>query len=613
MWWMAVALAAGPAWVQGQATLPDGFVPRAVLDTPTGSIAVQADTWARIDAAGAVITSDLPYTWQGDPTDVRCDVDGDGWEDLLTTAAAPYPTFFQDVRTGRTMPALERSATMASGEMRVTDCADLDGDGRVEIVGFVPEGAIALRMAIWSDVGVLEHEWWLAADSVSGRAVVGELDGDPTPELVLPDGSYVDAVTLLPEGALPITTTGLTLVDMDGDGRDEAFFRDGVSWSVHSPTVSWASTLNTRLAAAGDFDGDGNGEVVLIGRAGVSFSRFHVLDGVTGRRRFPPVDAQPCGDMRPHDHDGDGVYELLCSAADLRFDPVTGELAFLLGYGAQDLVPHTGDLDGDGSPEVVWVSDTRAVVSDPRGQVLDVLPLLDGDDGFSVANVDGTPGDELLRAGTVWTWTRPGGFVEAPYSPLPLTTAACVREVGDFDGDGSLEVLTDTCAFPQRVRLLRLDSGAVLDLGPGTERASRTTDLDGDGVREILVAGTTGVSLYRPDGSLLTTFPGVGATVAASNTLVVTDGQALTAWQLGPSGPRQLGRRVTGFQPGDPRLQWGADRLWYRRSPSLTVGWSPTDGSELVLAAATPYAPLVIAEDIVWVGENGFDLAVLAP
>jgi hypothetical protein len=106
--------------------------------------------------------------------------------------------------------------------------ADLDGDGRDELIHTNSSEAIALRVSDWSEV--------LKRTRISGsRAIaVGQLDADAAPELVLGAGEYggdyslvafnVDGSTLHAGEARAGPHADLLVADLDGDGASELAF-----------------------------------------------------------------------------------------------------------------------------------------------------------------------------------------------------------------------------------------------------------------------------------------------------------------------------------------------------------------------------------------------------
>lgn len=169
------------------------------------------------------------------------------------------------------------------------------------------------------------------------------------------------------------------------------------------------------------------------------------------------------------------------------------------------LAPVTGDLDGDGHPEVVAVA-----LSDESPGGLGYLVVLEGATGreilaipdvyglatrLVVHDLDGDGDDEVLAEsrselvaldldGVVWS---------APACPSNHPAAA------DLDGDGDVEVVNAGCGI--------LDGGTgaieVAGWGPLPFEVTELVDIDGDGLLDI----TLGADVRDATGAWIATLP----------------------------------------------------------------------------------------------------------
>ncbi|WP_371785185.1 FG-GAP-like repeat-containing protein [Streptosporangium subroseum] len=174
--------------------------------------------------------------------------------------------------------------------------ADLDGDGRDEIVSFFPDGTVhAYRNRGWNDATVYNgNDQKVVASGFTdpSRAKFGDVDGDGRAELIsfFPDGTvhayrnrgWNDA-TVYNGNDQKVVASGFTdpstakFADIDGDGRAElvSFFGDGTVHAYRNRGWSDATVYNgndQKVVASGftepftakfaDIDGDGRAELV---------------------------------------------------------------------------------------------------------------------------------------------------------------------------------------------------------------------------------------------------------------------------------------------------------------------------------------------------------------
>jgi Subtilase family len=377
--------------------------------------------------------------------------------------------------------------------------ADLDpspGDGRLEIVAAALDG----HLYVWNDDGTprpgfpvrIADPSQVDVDPVTGHATplpgvlakeraakllgspaVGDLDGDGSPEIVVPSNEEYGG-----EPGLFVPKTGLTnlLLDLGGQGIDlgdleldihgriYALHADGnlhaggpfrAGWPVRVPLLvsGLLPTVGTGTPGApalADLDGQGELTVAIFGTVG------------------PVLLLAPDGSSRLGDEAG--VPYVLDPDFPLGFPEVpaaagSADAPFFGALGAGAF----GDMDGDGLPEYVAPTggfrklldvsapasqepgDHQITAWDPRtGEVLPAFPQRMDDlqflTGPAIADVDGDglaeviqgSGVYLLRAYSV-SGATPAGWPKFTHgwlvaSPVP----------GDVDGDGLLEVVAAT-------------------------------------------------------------------------------------------------------------------------------------------------------------------------
>jgi hypothetical protein len=310
------------ATAEGLGLLMPGYL--VVLDGATGT-----EHWTSLGFVGFIQPSVV-------------DVDGDGWPEILLAGKNAATLTLLDY-TGDEL----WSTAVGSGLYSIV--TDLENDGDVEII----HGASIID----ATTGRVEQT---IPSTYGNFQVVGDIDQDGLQDLVFSDGVWDGYGAKMWEHKNAGSYAFPTIVDIDGDpggevvlvmnGTIRVYDDDGTElWDApnDSPDAVW-------IPCAGDFDGDGDVEIAW---ADKTHFNMYELDG-TKRWAMPIRDSSGASSCSTFDFDADGAYEIVYADEDTlwMFDGRTGAVRFTDGsHGSGTLVeyPSIGDVDGDGSVEII--------------------------------------------------------------------------------------------------------------------------------------------------------------------------------------------------------------------------------------------------------------------
>jgi len=320
-----------------------------------------------------------------EPVDtILADVDGDGHLDIVTAEQIGSISVYRG-DGHRSFAAGENYATtssiMASHYLNSVAAGDVDGDGKVDLVGNTIYGVVGLLLT-GSGSGFVATQLAAAQSDTSNHVAVADLDGDGHLDIAQPTYSHgnvgiwwgTGGGAFLPRVTAPGCTypIHLTVIDANEDrhpdlvvgcygGSSRVLINDGSRG--FSATGTFAAGGIYRAPAAGDLNGDGHVDLAF---ADFFFKEVQVyLGDGTGKFSAPTGLLQKPPAMSPYatamgDFDGDGRVDVVVG------DPSLKQLYFYSGTGDGHLqspkvlsLPMAGnnvaaaDIDGDGIDDLV--------------------------------------------------------------------------------------------------------------------------------------------------------------------------------------------------------------------------------------------------------------------
>ena len=476
--------------------------------------------------------------------DGRLDVAAGGW------SSGTLNIFLNDGAGG-----LRLGSSLPSGA-RAIAAFDMNRDGFQDLV--IANGDVFVYLGHGDGSFTLADQ--RAAGSEPGGVVIGDLNGDGIADVVVTntddfsgrsvtaflgkgDGTLSDGITSVIENT---SASDLALADFDEDGRLDlvagdaygtfAYLMRGLVNGRFGPIEGFDIAYPPEIVAVGDLNEDGHQDVVagghlggavgvclgrgdgtfayrvLIPAPGASFvgladvNRDGHLDIVTGSAVLkgdghgnfsPPIPFVTEGnasDVATGDLDGDGVPDLVTA------HPYFGRLAVLTGngdgsFGKSVPVPTaaypvglaSGDVDGDGFKDVA-VASNQGPVTILFGDGAGGFPRQIQPPGLSANSLvlddldhDGALDMVTLNSGTVSARLGDGHGAFGPAHDYAVGSGAHSIASGDFDGDGHVDVVTANFGrydySNPRSPIFLPDSTATVLFGAGDGTFARRLDL----------------------------------------------------------------------------------------------------------------------------------------
>ena len=361
----------------------------------------------------------------------------------------------------------------------------------------------------------------------------GRVNAQPADRYTAASGSPFGA------GGDPIA---MAVGDFNGDGKVDlaiANYFGGVTVLLGAGGGSFTAALGSPFAtganpssvAVGDFNGDGKPDLAV---ANQTSGNVTVLLG-NGSGGFTPASGSPVpAGLSPKavavgDFNGDGIADLVVANFG---NPLSGggSLTVLLGNGGGGFTQAAGsplsvgatpvalavaDFDGDGKTDVAIANETANTVTIMLGNgsggftqaggspyIVDTNPISlavgdfngDGKVDLAAANYGSNDVSVLLGNGA-------GAFTQPAGSPFPVGTGPYSVAVGDFNGDGKADLVAANLGSNNATVLLGNGGGGFTQetgspFAAGSAPISvAAADFNGDGKTDLAVADETGNSV----------------------------------------------------------------------------------------------------------------------
>ncbi len=324
--------------------------------------------------------------------------------------------------------------------------------------------------------------WSLANNGVVLNDPAGGTSTPCEPELVNNVAMFLPIVygpSCLP-GSFPNETDSH---DFNGDGYGDILFRNplGVAamWLMNGGTVSQSAalgTLSSNFSIIGQHDFDGDGKADLLWRDSSGNISIWLMNGTT-----------------------------VASAAAV--STLTSNWTL---YG-------TGDLNGDGKGDLLWRdSNTGTVAAWFMNGAAVASAASFGAVGSNWTIVGDGNGFILWRdtAGDIALWTMQNGKVSAANGLGNVTSNFVVQGVGDFNGDGNVDILwRDTNSGALAIWFTfggPVTSAASVGTLPSNWNVAAVGDYNGDGQSDILlIDGAGDLAVWLMNGSTVSSSLGI--------------------------------------------------------------------------------------------------------
>lgn len=419
------------------------------------------------------------------------DIDGDGDLDVAATGEEADDVVWYENTAGDGSAWTKHNVDTNYDGANDVWCADVDGDGDVDILGT----AVEADDVVWFENTAGDGSAWTkrTIDSSFGtprEVYSADIDGDGDLDVVTTgngsdgttwfENTVGDGSSWTPRVILSTATLASSAADMDGDGDVDVlialYSADDVVWMENAAGdgTSWTQrNIDTnfddpRCIVAADMDGDGDPDVLAAGWAGTDFAWWENTDGNAGAWSKHLIDSNIGAGTgcTAADLDGDGDLDAMaCGSGTFSWWKNTTErpaigTAFvqhtITGSAPSDPYDFTlSDLDGDGDLDVLscglsadqwqWFENTDGIGGSWTGR--NTVSTEDGPFSIVAGDIDGDGDADVVvanRDANTINWNEnTAGDGSAWGSAVQISTSSFPRDIElfDVDRDGDLDVI----------------------------------------------------------------------------------------------------------------------------------------------------------------------------
>jgi len=425
-----------------------------VTDKSTGLTAYTSQPFLPTFSCGGAITtgsfaSKEDYEVGTNPEkSATSDFDGDGKPDLaITNSGDSTVSILRNTSNTETISFASKVDYTTVKNPRGLACADLDGDGKPDVVVVNQRSKTVSVMRNTSTTGIISFApkvdyavgYWPPCVSIT------DFDGDGKPDLVIAnDGStsisiFRNTCTI---GTISFDTRtdytignyprDLSVGDLDGDGKPDIAAGTSQGFSIlrntstngtisFEPKIDYVTDIDVYKISISDLDSDGKPEIMFRASDGKFYAMNNTCTAGTisfaSHRQVGTIYHSCC--LSIGDLDGDGKPDLAITNNEttvsvLRNTSTTGNILFAnnVNY-VTGLAPYSVtivDLNGDGKSEMAITNagdNTISIVKNlgARPVINSINTVVWSDSVFSITPVDSVNG--FVPTGTTYTWGAP--------------------------------------------------------------------------------------------------------------------------------------------------------------------------------------------------------------
>jgi hypothetical protein len=319
---------------------------------------------------------------------------------------------------------------------------DFDHDGFPDLAGTGGAAQPSQLLFLWGNgQGQFTPQY---VNGPSGGTLLGDINGDGLPDIVIPDSTNEISVVLGQTGrnfpSLPLLVPApgpyISIADVNGDGLPDIMVGNSIFLNTGNSSFAPAVVVTNNAWAIADINGDGLADLV-----GGSGSEVLIWPG-TGNPNFPgsPITYTPpqgvaISQLQIVDMDKDGYLDLVSGGIVLYSDKQYNFTPVLVPFTAPFVI---GDFNGDGYLDIVtggqtWLGGPNRTFTPMTNHI----GLPEGEATGQTAVVADFNGDGKLdiatSGGTVWYGTGTGDFYM--HGGFTSEQALYGMVVGDFNHD----------------------------------------------------------------------------------------------------------------------------------------------------------------------------------